>query len=578
MKQLRPYQTEAIQECWEALTKNNEPVLLMASVGAGKSLMLAHILLKIQKFDKRALCIVNNAELVRNNHATFTEQGGAASIYCAALQSKDCGMLIVFGTPQTILNGINKNEEIANIKFNLIIVDEAHTINHLNHSSLFIRILRHFKQRYDDMRLLGATGTNYRFKGTEIVGKGCVFKSQVGNITTVQLINEGYLVEPVFEVDKDLLIDFSKVRIKQNGIFDQKELAQVVKKSTRLTELICHQIVHIVKSQNRFGVFIFASTKQHAFEILSHLPQEESAIILGETNQNERTTILDKARAGQIKYLVNIAIISVGVDVPAYDTCAYLRPTESLVLLTQTMGRVLRLSLGTNKQDALILDFAGNIRRHQDWDDPILFKALKQIDEDKPHPIMCPKCETGNTEHARRCIGKPSEAQPRCDYFFEFKDCPQCNIKNDIASRHCRACNAELIDPNKRLSMDIASELTRLQVAETKYKIIPTQNNFRLMCVYKCLCIDGKSKMLYEHYTPSSDKARNVFYAQFIRKHCDKPSEWYLYLGTKSKMEEMIAVANKPVELLVKYENDKSYKIKKKVFVSSNSYKASEHL
>jgi superfamily II DNA or RNA helicase len=81
LKQLRPYQQEAVRECWQALVVNDEPVLLMASVGAGKSLMLASILLRLDQLGKRALCLVNNAELVRNNCATFKEQGGNASIY-----------------------------------------------------------------------------------------------------------------------------------------------------------------------------------------------------------------------------------------------------------------------------------------------------------------------------------------------------------------------------------------------------------------------------------------------------------------------------------------------------------------
>src|ERR1700679_3564449 len=170
MKQLRPYQQKAVNECWQALKANDDPVLLMASVGAGKSIMLATILLSIQKAEKRSLCLVNNAELVRNNCQTFIELGGHATIYCAALDSKDTSAIIIFWTPQSVLKGINKNEKISEIKFNIIIVDEAHTINFGNNASVFLRILRHFKQDYPSMRLLGATGTNFRFKGSAIVG------------------------------------------------------------------------------------------------------------------------------------------------------------------------------------------------------------------------------------------------------------------------------------------------------------------------------------------------------------------------------------------------------------------------
>jgi DNA repair protein RadD len=444
------------------------------------------------------------------------------------------------------------------------VVDEAHAINYLNHQSCFMRILRHYKQEYKDMRLLGATGTNFRFKGASIVGDDCLFKSQVGNITTEQLIRDGYLVNPSFEIDKDLMLDFSNVRIKQNGQFDQKQLELVIERSARLTELICHQVVHIMESQKRFGVFFFATTKKHAFEILSHLPMGESAIILGETPQHERTEILDKARSGAIKYLVNIAIVSVGVDVPAYDTISYLRPTESLVLLVQTMGRALRLSPKTNKTDALVLDFAGNIERHRDWDNPLLLEAVKKtIDQDKPLVICCPACCEMNTEHARRCVGRKDEE--RCKYYFEFKECV-CGAQNDIAARLCHACHGELIDPNEKLSMArVQNKLFHVDVLEASYGISGTQRGFRVNCAYKCRDESGRIGSVFEHYSPVSERAAIVFYGQFVKKHCANASQYYMHLNDRSRVEEMLHSADVPVSLLISKEENGT-KIKKKIF------------
>ncbi len=537
----------------------------MASVGAGKSLMLATILLTMQKAGKRALCLVNNAELVRNNCATFIDEGGQASIYCAALGSKDASEPVVFGTPQSVLNGITKKETIGKIKFNIIVVDEAHAINYLDHRTCFMRILRHYKGEYPDMRLLGATGTNFRFKGSAIVGEKCLFKTQAGNISTEQLIRDQYLIEPQFGIDPNLLIDFSKVKIKRNGQFDQKELESVIEKSARLTELICKQVIHIMETEGRRGVFFFATTKKHAFEILSHLPKDESAIILGETPQDERTEILENARNGTIRYLVNIAIISVGVDVPAYDTIAYLRPTESLVLLVQTMGRVLRLSPATNKTNAIVLDFAGNIERHRDWDNPIVKKAVAQtVDKDKPLVIQCPDCQEFNTEHARRCIDVTNEK--RCDYYFEFKSCPniKCGVKNDISARVCRECKCEIIDPNAKLTL-IKKNLIEVDVIKARYGISGTQRTFRINCAYQCKNSEGKIANVYEHYSPISDKAMRVFYGQFVKQHCKDASKWYIHLHNRHKIEEMLRTIETPHKLLIAMHHEGA-KIKKKFF------------
>lgn len=563
MLSLRPYQAKAVDECWQALRKDDQPVLLMASVGAGKSLMLASILLTMEQQGKRALCLVNNAELVRSNAETLVKQGGTASIYCAAIGEKDCSASVVFGTPQSVLNAITKNQDISKIKFNIIVVDEAHAISYTNHRSSFMRILRHYKQSYGNMRVLGATGTQFRFKGTPIVGEDCLFKTQVGNITTEKLIEEGYLVQPEFEIDKELMIDFSGVKVKSNGQFDQKQLAEVVEKNARLTALICKQVVHIVQSQNRRGVFFFATTRRHAHEVLSHLPEHESALILGDTPQDQRTTILEKARRSEIKYLVNIAVLTTGVDVPNYDTLAYLRPTESLVLMVQTMGRVLRLSPG--KDHALVLDFAGNIERHRDWDNPLLLEAVKKtLDRDNPLVIVCPACSELNTEHARRCVGMVNNA--RCDYFFEFKECHGCHSKNDITARYCHSCEAELIDPNAKLSLNLKPDLITLDVNQAKYAITGSSHAFMVHAAYYCNDPPDGQLVVYEYYKPLSQKAKNVFYGQFIRKHCENPSKWYMHLGNQERMKEMLNDVISPLKLKVVMGEQGQYKIKKKIF------------
>lgn len=565
MKALRPYQQKAVNDCWDALKANDEPVLLMASVGAGKSLMIADILLTMQQSNKKVLCLVNNAELVRNNCETFVVQGGTGSIYCAALNKKDCSAAIVFGTPQSVLNGIKQQSDISLVTFNMIVVDEAHTINYLNQKTIFMQILRYYKQRYKPMRLLGATGTNFRFKGSAIVGDECLFKSQVGNITTEQLINDNYLIKPVFDIDKDLIIDFSKVKIK-NGQFDKKELAGVVDKNTRLTALICKQVIHIIENQKRFGVFLFATTKKHAYEILSYLPPEESGLILGDTPQDERTQILDKARNGTIRYLVNIAIISVGIDIPAFDTIAYLRPTESLVLLVQTIGRALRLSKDTNKSNALVLDFAGNIDRHRDWDNPLLLDAIKQtLEKDKPLVIACPACNEMNTEDSRRCTG--FHENKRCDYYFEFKACESCNIKNDITARYCRECHAEIIDPNKKLSLEsIKQNLKTVKVLNATYKVTGEDDRFKINCIYQCLSENNKKGYVYESYSPTTEKGRRFFYGNFVKKHTPEASKWYMSLNNRKKIHDMLKEINTPESLLI-YFSDNQYKIKNKIFL-----------
>lgn len=565
MKQLRPYQEDAVTSSLKEL-QYKEPVLLMASVGAGKSLMLARILLEYQNQNKKCLCLINNAELVRSNAEAFRQEGGKASIYCASLNEKDLSESVIFATSQSAYAGINK--DIGQIKFDLIVVDEAHTINYLNKKSTFMRLLTRYYVNNSELRVLGATGTNFRFKGTNIVGEDCLFKKQVANITTQQLIQANYLVKPKFSVDPNLIIDFSKVGIR-NGQFIQKDLQKVVDENERLTYQICKQIIKIREETNRFGVFIFASTKKHAKEILSYLPEEESALILGETPQDERNNILNKARCGKLRYIVNISIISVGVDIPAFDTIAYLRPTESLVLIVQTMGRALRLSPETNKTDALVLDFAGNIERHENWDNPILLDALKQTrDFDKPYDIRCPACQTMNTHSTRRCIGVIDNK--RCDFFFEFKECEECNAQNDIAARLCRICDAELIDPNNKLTPLRNKGNIELNVISMAFKLMEGAHWYLIRIVYSCKDSNNRKIEVSEKFTISSLKSRNYFYAVYIKNHLEQPSTWYKHLDNVDRMREMLRLSKVPSKIFVTQAFNGDYKIKDKYFENAS--------
>jgi hypothetical protein len=190
--------------------------------------------------------------------------------------------------------------------------------------------------------------------------------------------------------------------------------------------------------------------------------------------------------------------------------------------------------------------------------------VAKTIDRDKPLVIQCPKCQGMNTEHARRCIGMLNDS--RCDYYFEFKACPnqQCKAMNDIAARHCRVCETEVIDPNDKLSMkNIKSEDEWFEVVEAKYGITGTDNNFRINVSYACRNIKYANFLIREFYTPKSDKAKRVFYGQFIKKHLDNPSDWYMKMDNLYQVKNMLQSVNTPNFLIIDKQNNK---IKKKIF------------
>lgn len=536
MKILRPYQQEVLDQLKARLKETDHPLLVNASVGAGKSLIIAELLLLIEKAGWRALCLTMNSTLIRQNAETYIAQGGHAGIYCASLGMKDTSEPIIFASPLSVRGSINASSKLSKIPFNLIIVDECHNINFNEKGTTYMRIFHHYsiyaQTLQHKLRFVGLTGTPYRGKGHTIIGEKLFFKEQVCAITAEWLIDNQYLTPPIWGYcEKTLQYDFHQLKINAMGKFNSVELDEAVHKQPRLTGKIMAEVTEIVK--NRKGAFIFASSIQHCKECAEWLPPDETAIITGDTPDKIREHYITQARAGIIKYLVNVNVLCTGVDVPNFDTIVFVRPTESLVLYMQCLGRGLRLADG--KTDCLILDYAGNLDRHGDIDNPIINKAIQQRDKDDPdYCIECFHCNSMNTLMARRCIG--TKEDKRCDHWFEWKDCLACGTKNDIVSRQCRSCHTELIDPNRNLR-DIASNKNRisLDVRETQYALSIVNGAPRFEITY---LLDMRSnptafQMVKENFLLSSEKAIRFFYHTVAKLHFMHPHHAY------SKLQNM---------------------------------------
>lgn len=522
MKQLRPYQQEVLDTLRVKLKETEYPLLVNASVGAGKSLIIAELLRLIERAGWRALCLTMNSTLIRQNSETYIAQGGHAGIYCAALGMKEIEQPVIFASPMSVKGSIRNSGKFSKIPFNLIVVDECHNINFNDRSTTYMRIFNHYSHLSQllghKLRFVGLTGTPYRGKGYTIVGEDLFFQEEVCAITAEWLIENSYLTQPIWGVcEKSLQYDFHKLKINSMGKFNSSELETAIHKTPRLTAKIMGEVTEIVK--DRKGAFIFASSVKHCHECAEWLPLEETAIITGDTPDKLREYYIAQAKAGIIKYLVNVNVLCTGVDVPTFDTVVFVRPTESLVLYMQCLGRGLRLADG--KTDCLILDYAGNLDRHGDIDNPVINKALRYKNNDDPaYCIECFNCNTLNTLMARRCIG--NKADKRCDHWFEWKDCLYCGTKNDIVSRHCRSCQGELLDPNRKLK-DRASSHERFifDVDQTEYLLSISNGHPLFIIKYSIKGNTGyiSKQKIHESYSLGSEKSRRFFYHTIVKKH-----------------------------------------------------------
>ena len=210
MKKLRPYQEDCLNKLRKRLKETTNPLLVNASVGSGKSLIIAQLLLIMENHGYSVLCLTMNSTLIQQNYETYQLQGGMAGRYCAGLKAKETEPLVIFGSPQSVAQSIRNQDAIANKKFNLIVIDEAHNLFHHNRDSLYMRIINNYgriSQTFQfSFRVVGLTGTPWRGK-SYIVGPDEFFKEEICNITSSWLISQGYLTKPIFGPRLRLLED-----------------------------------------------------------------------------------------------------------------------------------------------------------------------------------------------------------------------------------------------------------------------------------------------------------------------------------------------------------------------------------
>lgn len=494
---LRPYQSEAVEASVAWMRSSVEPFLIEAATGAGKSHIIADVARRIHDMTgKRILCLAPSAELVMQNRAKFLATGAPCSTFSASAGAKELRHPVVFGSPLTVKNRISRFQKQGQDGYAMVALDECHGI-----TPTVRGIIEAMLKGNPNLRVMGLTATPYR------LGSGYIFRvwpddrvnpddaarepyftKCVHRIEARELIDGGYLTPPVIGEINAEGYDTSGMEANARGQFDASEVDRAYHGHGRKTSAIVADVVR--QAQDRRGVLLFAATVQHAKEVMASLPPHLSAMVTGATPAGERKRILDGFLSQRIKYLVNVAVLTTGFDAPHVDVIAMLRKTESVGLLQQIVGRGLRLSEG--KADCLVLDYTTNIEDHCPDGDlfrPIV-RAGKSTAGGEGVRAECEWCGYENeftphkdaegykldkhgyclgtdgrrieTEHGpmpghygRRCWGMvqagPRGEMVRCEYRWTAKECPECSEGNDIAARYCRACKAELVDPNEKL-------------------------------------------------------------------------------------------------------------------------------
>lgn len=244
------------------------------------------------------------------------------------------------------------------------LVHNCHLVS-LDKNSGYAKILDRVKPGY----LLGLTATPYRSDNGPIYGDGRIFEKLLFSIGTQFLIDRKLLAPYVWpEIEKS--VDVSNIK-KIAGDFDAEQQARLY------NEPIVAEALRRWEACNRKLSLFFCCSVDHAQ--LVHKCVQGSIIITGETPAYERQIIIADIKAGKYRAIINVAVMTTGVNIPAIDCVVFMRATQSASLFVQMLGRGLRTD--ESKTDCLVLDFAGNYERFGHPDNPMVLRKGKKKDE-----------------------------------------------------------------------------------------------------------------------------------------------------------------------------------------------------
>lgn len=532
MYQLRPYQQQAVEACISHFKASEDSAVIVLPTGSGKSLVIAEL---ARRARGRILVLTHVKELVAQNYQKYTSFADNAGIYAAGLKQKNNQAQVTFASIQSVAPNLTDFEQ----SYSLCIIDECHRISLQDdkRSSQYQSVLNKLKSVNPKLRVLGLTATPYRlgsgwiyryhYYGFARSEQAVQFEKCIFEQPLVAMIKQNYLTPPKLINASTDQYDFSSLSSNEYGEYPRQAVNQLLSECPRVTEAICRQIVKL--AQNRQGVMVFAATVEHAKEVHQYLSNEgvSAALITGATEHAVRDQKIEDFKHKKLKFIVNVSVLTTGFDAPHVDFIAILRPTQSISLYQQIVGRGLRLAEG--KSDCLIMDYAGN-----DFD--IFYPEVgspKPNKDTQPVQVECPECSFANifwgkvdadgdlVEHyGRRCWGLINDDPPeQCSFRFKYKQCPQCNQQNDIAARKCQHCQFVLVDPDEQLK-------AALQLKDAKVLRVAgltcEKNDQKIKLTYH----DEDGETLSESFNLAYKKSREIFEREFVGRSIHQPVDY----------------------------------------------------
>lgn len=451
MMELRPYQRECVDAVYEHLrTRDDNPCAVVPTAG-GKTPIMASIC-------KDAVCQWNGRVLILAHVKELLEQTADKlravcpevefGIYSAGLKRRDTSHSVIVAGIQSVYKRACELDA-----FDLVLVDEAHLIP-LEGEGMYRQFLADAKVVNPDLRIVGFTATPFRLKTGPICTPEGILNHICYEVGVRELIRDGFLCPLVSKAGK-AKADTTTLHVR-GGEFVADEVEALMDEES-LVRSACAEIVEYTTSRN--ACLIFAAGIKHGEHIVRVLKEQhgiECGFVTGETPTLQRDATLRRFKAGELKYLCNVNVLTTGFDAPHIDCVALLRPTLSPGLYYQMVGRGFRLH--PSKENCLVLDFGGNVLRHGPVDD-IKVTSMGRGSGQAPAK-ECPECQAVIAAGYARC--------PQCGYEFP----PPERTKHDAKASEAGVLSGQVTTTKYRVHDVIYSVHTKRGASEDAPKTL----------------------------------------------------------------------------------------------------------
>ena len=385
---LRTYQQEASNAAVRFFSneKSDRNGILVLPTGSGKSLIVADIAAKLKQ---SVLVLQPSKEILEQNYSKYRSYGmDDCSIFSASFNKKEISP-VTFATIGSIMSHIDDFDH-----FKAIIIDECHGVN--STGGQYATFIQKVKRK-----VLGLTATPYRLSTSQGImtqdkcfmpngsykekdyfldeshpkpgvqlANACILKfltrtrprifhDVLYEVSIQKLLQQGYLARlRYFDMSS---IDTKRVKRNTTGRdYDEKSLSEEFERCGLSNQLsgIVKRLLHPKDGKPRKGILVFTQFIDESEKLAQEI--DGVAIVTGSTPKKEREKILEDFKSGRIKVLANVGVLTTGFDYPELDTVVMARPTMSLAMWYQIVGRAIRPFEGKN---GWIVDLGQNIKR-----------------------------------------------------------------------------------------------------------------------------------------------------------------------------------------------------------------------